>query len=63
LVILRYFKSQGCDIGVNGEPFIPGYHTIEQFETMMKRLKGYGIPSYNTYNLHFNAFVAQGYMM
>ncbi len=55
-VIHRFF---GIDIGINGEPFIPGYHTIEQFEEMMKLLKRFQIPSYNTYNLHFNAFVAK----
>jgi hypothetical protein len=44
---------------VNGEPFIPGYHTVDQFEDTLKLLKAYGIKSYNTYNLHLNDFVAK----
>jgi hypothetical protein len=54
---LQYMASFGMRIGVNGEPFIPGYHTIEQFENMIKLLKSYNIPSYNVYNLHLNEFV------
>jgi hypothetical protein len=59
LEFIQFLKTKGIDVGVNGEPFIPGYHTVEQFENMMKALVSYGIPSYNTYNLHFNAFVAR----
>lgn len=58
-VFLKEMIKQGFKVGVNGEPFIPGYHTIEQFEKMMKMLKEVGVPSYNTYNLHFNPFVAK----
>lgn len=46
-------------VGVNGEPFIPGYHSVKHFEATIKLLKEYGIKSYNTYNFHFNAFVAK----
>jgi DNA repair photolyase len=56
---LRGLKGLGIRVGVNGEPFIPGYHQVSEFEDMMKRLKDNGIPSYNVYNLHFNAFVAK----
>jgi DNA repair photolyase len=46
-------------LGINGEPFIPGYHTVEDFEITLQKLKLFNIPSYNTYNFHFNAFVAK----
>jgi DNA repair photolyase len=59
LEFIKFLKTYNINVGVNGEPFIPGYHTVEQFEEMMKQLVKYGIPSYNTYNLHFNAFVAR----
>ena len=52
-------QSKGINVGVNGEPFIPGYHTVKDFEMMMKLLKGLNIKSYNTYNFHFNAYVAK----
>jgi DNA repair photolyase len=56
---VKYLQSNGVNIGVNGEPFIPGYHTEKDFETALKLLKQYNIQSYNTYNFHFNAFVAK----
>jgi hypothetical protein len=56
---LKQFQKQGIRVGVNGEPFIPGVHTVKMFEDMIKRLKKHGIKSYNTYNFHFNAFVAK----
>jgi DNA repair photolyase len=54
---LKEMVKQGFRVGVNGEPFIPGYHTIDQFEDMIKMLKEVGVPSYNVYNLHMNDFV------
>jgi DNA repair photolyase len=51
--------KQGVQVGINGEPFIPGFHTVEEFEKMLKRLKDYGINRYNTYNFHFNDYVAK----
>ncbi len=56
---LREFKRAGINVGVNGEPFIPGFHRIKDFVEALKLLKEYEIPSYNTYNLHFNAFTAK----
>ncbi len=56
---LKKLSSLGIPGGVNGEPFIPGYHTVEDFEQALLLLKKYGIKSYNTYNFHFNAFVAK----
>ena len=59
LKIIRHWIRHGIDIGVNGEPFIPGYHTPKDFQDMIRRLKGVGVKSYNTYNLHFNDYVAK----
>lgn len=55
----RYLQKRGLRVGVNGEPFIPGFHTVEEFEEMIRILKSFGIRSYNTYNFHFNGFVAR----
>lgn len=57
---LRHIKQwirRGWNVGVNGEPFIPGHHSLKQFEAMVKRLKKIGVRSYNTYNLHANDLV------
>jgi len=59
LQIAKQFIKRGIHVGFNGEPFIPGYHEVKDFEDIIKRLKSYGIPSYNTYNFHFNPFVAK----
>ena len=56
---IKQLKKKGVKVAVNGEPFIPGFHTVKMFEDMVKRLKGVGIESYNTYNFHFNDFVAK----
>jgi len=56
---IQMFKKQGVKVAVNGEPFIPGFHTIKMFEDMIKRLKSAGVKNYNTYNFHFNDFVAK----
>ena len=56
---IKILLQTGVSVGVNGEPFIPGYHTVEQFEDCIRRLKSAGIKSYNIYNLHFNDFVAK----
>jgi len=59
LKILEKWIKKGWNIGINGEPFIPGLHTTKQFRLILKRLKDVGIFSYNTYNLHFNDYVAK----
>lgn len=59
---LRHAKrwiQKGYSIGVQGEPYIPGFHTIDDFEDMVKRLKEIGVKSYNTYNFHFTPHVAK----
>lgn len=63
LHFLRRFKREcpNADPGVNGEPFIPGYHTVEEFRDICKRLKSYGIRSYNTYFLHANDLVYKNF--
>ena len=58
-VHLKQLKKQGVQVAVNGEPFIPGWHTTKDFEQMMKRLKSNGLDTYNVYNFHFNDFVAK----
>jgi DNA repair photolyase len=56
---IQAFQKKGIPCGVNGEPFIPGFHTLQDFERVIVFLKNHGITSYNTYNFHFNAFVAR----
>ena len=56
--IQRWIK-EGLNVGVRGEPFIPGYHTTIEFRDMLKRIKSYGVKSYNTYNLHLNKYNAK----
>jgi DNA repair photolyase len=52
LKLIRRWVRKGWNVGVNGEDFIPGYHTPKQFRDMVRRLKSIGVRSYNTYNLH-----------
>lgn len=52
-------KKAGFRVGINGEPFIPGHHTLRQFRETIKLLKSYGINRYSTYNLHLNDLVAK----
>lgn len=59
LEIISTLLKAGFTVGVNGEPFIPGFHTVKEFEEMIIRLKEVGIKSYNTYNLHLNDHVAK----
>jgi len=54
---LKQLKKRGVEVAVNGEPFIPGLHTLKMFEDMIKRLKSNGIKAYNTYNFHTNDYV------
>lgn len=54
-------QKAGFKIGVNGEPFIPGYHTVDQFRETLKILKERGIKRYNTYNLHANDYVIKNF--
>ena len=59
LTLIRELQTRGINVGVNGEPFIPGYHTPEDFRRTLEQLKLYGVPSYNTYNLHMNDHVVK----
>jgi DNA repair photolyase len=54
---LSKIQHAGFRVGVNGEPFIPGYHTVKQFKETIKLLKSHGIRRYSTYNLHINDLV------
>lgn len=58
LAHIRRLRRQGVSTGVNGEPFIPGFHTVDDFRDTLKALRSYGIRRYNTYNFHFTPFVA-----
>lgn len=49
-----FWQKEGFKVGVNGEPYIGGFHTIEDFRRVCEILSELGIKSYNTYNLHFN---------
>lgn len=51
--------QMGIPTTVNGEPFIPGFHTESDFRNALRLIKSYGIRSYNTYNFHFTPFVAK----
>ena len=56
LQFTKVWQKRGIKVGVRGEPYIPGHHTLHQFKDMLKRLKSYGLKSYNTYNLHINEY-------
>ena len=56
---IKEWLRLGIAVGVNGEPFIPGYHTTKDFERTLRKLKEIGIKSYNTYNFHFTPHVAK----
>jgi len=56
---MQHFAKKGLVVGMNGEPFIPGFHTVKDFENALKAIKAHGIRTYNTYNLHFNDHVAK----
>lgn len=62
LRLIRRWVGFGWNVGVNGEPFIPGYHTVDQFRDILRRLKAVGVRSYNTYNLHLNDHVAKRFV-
>lgn len=56
---LQELSKAGHRVGVNGEPFIPGHHTVEDFENTLKTLKDHGLRSYSVYNLHMNDLVVK----
>lgn len=60
---IKQWIKKGYNVGVNGEPFIPGYHTPKQFRAVICRLKSIGVRSYNTYNLHANDMVYKNLAM
>jgi len=53
------WKKKGINVGINGEPFIPGFHTEADFKFMCETLRLAGLDSYNTYNLHMNDWNAK----
>lgn len=59
LMIGKEWLRLGLNVGIRGEPFIPGYHTVSQFKDILKLIKSYGFMSYNIYNLHLNPYTAK----
>jgi len=57
--IIKQLLKRGFSVGVNGEPFIPGFHDYSDFRETLLRIKDCGVKSYNVYNLHFNDLVAK----
>lgn len=58
LKFVKHAMKMGLAVGVQGEPFIPGLHTVEDFRQTVQELVDAGVKSYNTYNFHLNAYVA-----
>lgn len=56
LKLAKKWVRSGVKVGIRGEPFIPGYHSYDQFRDILKLIKSYGFKSYNTYNLHMNDY-------
>ena len=56
---MKAWVREGIPVGVNGEPFIPGHHSVADFEEALKLIKSAGVRRYNTYNFHFTPFVAK----
>lgn len=59
LKVMKWAVKKRIPIGVQGEPFIPGFHEVKDFEDTLKLLRDIGIHRYNTYNFHFTPFVAK----
>jgi len=55
----RNWADRGFRVGINGEPFIPGFHTVADFARVIQLICDYGLKSYNTYNLHLNDWNAK----
>lgn len=53
------WAGRGLTVGINGEPFIPGFHTVGEFARVIRLIRNYGLKSYNTYNLHLNDWNAK----
>ncbi len=51
-----FWQKEGFKVGINGEPYIGGFHTIEEFERVCVLISELGIKSYNIYNLHANDY-------
>lgn len=59
LKALQGMAAKGFQCGIIMEPFIPGYHTPQQFEDLVESAAGRGITRFNVFNLHLTPFVAQ----
>ena len=57
--LAQEFRRRGHRVSVITEPFIPGYHTVEQWADFLDMVADYDLDAVNLYNLHFNDFVAK----
>lgn len=57
LVALQNAAQLGFQVGVIAEPFLPGWHTVEDWKTFLTALRDHGIGRANVYHAHLNAFV------
>lgn len=57
LAALREMSRLGFQVGVISEPFLPGWHTIEDWRNLLTALLDHGIQRVNVYHAHLNAFV------
>ena len=59
LETLAWLQAEGLQVAVVSEPFIPGYHTLDQFKEFLSRLRAHGIRRLNIYNLRLTPFVVR----
>ena len=56
---LKTLADQGFQVGVVSEPFMNGWHTVEDWQRLLEACGDYGVRRVNTYHMHLNAFVAK----
>lgn len=56
---LGQLAEAGLQVGIITEPFIPGYHTVQQFRDLASLALEHGVTRLNTYNLRLTPFVAK----
>ena len=50
-------QQLGFQVGVISEPFLPGWHTLEDWDQLLMALQDHQIKRVNVYHAHLNAFV------
>ena len=56
---LQVIAKEGFQVGVVSEPFMNGWHALQDWETFIQALKDHGIRRVNTYHMHLSPFVAK----